>query len=142
MKILMAVDGSKHSLAAVDCLVEQARRYREPPKVELVTVHLPVPKLPRMGAAVGRRQVERYYREEGEAMLAGAKRRLARAKIAYRAHVLVGPIAETIVRRAKAERCDLICLGTRGRGAVVNALLGSVATRVMHLSEVPVLLAK
>jgi len=76
MKILLAVDGSKYSLDAVDCLIEHADWYREKPAVELLTVHLPVPKLPRMHLVVGKNQIERYYREEGEAMQAGAKKKL------------------------------------------------------------------
>jgi hypothetical protein len=54
MKILLAVDGSKHSLKAVDALIAQASWYREAPQVELVTVHLPVPKLRGMGVVVGK----------------------------------------------------------------------------------------
>ena len=73
MKILVAVDGSKPSLKAVQLLVEHCDWYRSAPGVELVTVHLPVPRLPRMGAAVGKDQIERYYKEEGEAMLAKAR---------------------------------------------------------------------
>jgi nucleotide-binding universal stress UspA family protein len=46
MKILLAVDGSKSSLKAVDHLVEHASWFREAPAIELLTVHLPVPKLP------------------------------------------------------------------------------------------------
>ena len=45
MKILLAVDGSKHSLKAVKTLIDHAGWYREKPAVELVNVHLPVPKL-------------------------------------------------------------------------------------------------
>ena len=33
-------------------------------------------------------------------------------------------------------------MGTRGHGAVANMLIGSVATKVLHLVEVPVLLVK
>ena len=75
MKILVAVDGSKHSLHAVEALVDHADWYREQPQVELVTVHLPVPKLPRMGAAVGKKQIAAYYKQEGEARLASARRK-------------------------------------------------------------------
>ena len=42
MKILLAVDGSKGSLAAVQCLIDHADWYRGKPEVMLVTVHLPV----------------------------------------------------------------------------------------------------
>jgi nucleotide-binding universal stress UspA family protein len=142
MKVLIAVDGSKQSLDAVQCLVDHADWYRERPKVELLTVHLPVPKLPRMGMAVGKGQIQRYYREEGEARLAAARRRLDAAGIEYTATVLVGPVAETIVKRAKDARCDLIYIGTRGMTAVGKALLGSTATKVMHISDTPVLLVR
>ena len=142
MKVLIAVDGSKQSLDAVQCLVEHADWYREKPKVDLLTVHLPVPKLPRMGMAVGKSQIQRYYKEEGEARLAAARRRLDAAGIEYTPTVLVGPVAETIVKRAKEARCDLIYIGTRGMTAVGKALLGSTATKVMHISDTPVLLVR
>jgi nucleotide-binding universal stress UspA family protein len=142
MKVLIAVDGSKHSLAAVQCLIDHAGWYREKPEVELLTVHLPVPKLPRMGLAVSKSQIEKYYQEEGEAQLAAARRRLTAAGIGHKATVLVGPIAETIVKRAKDTRCDLIYIGTRGMTEVGKALMGSTATKVLHMSDTPVLLVK
>jgi nucleotide-binding universal stress UspA family protein len=142
MKILLAVDGSKYSIDAVNCLIEHADWYREKPAVELLTVHLPVPKLPRMGLVVGKNQIERYYREEGEAMLAGAKKKLDAAGIRYNASILVGPVAETIVAHARKTRCDLIFIGTHGRTAAGNMLLGSIATKVLHIASVPVLLVR
>jgi nucleotide-binding universal stress UspA family protein len=142
MRILVAVDGSKHSLSAVQCLIDQAGWYREKPEVQLVTVHLPVPKLPGMGAAVGKNQIQKYYEQEGGARLAAAKRKLGAARIPYEATVLVGPVAESIVRHARARRCDLIVIGTRGMTAFGNALVGSTATKVLHISDIPVLLVK
>ena len=142
MKILIAVDGSKPSLDAVQSLVLHAGWYRDKPRVELVTVHLPVPKLPGMGAAVGKGQIEQYYKEEGETRLAAAKKMLDSAGIPYEAQVLVGPIAESIVKHAKAKRCDLIYIGTRGMSELGKALVGSTATKVLHISEIPVLLVK
>ena len=142
MKILLAVDGSKYSLDAVSCLVEHADWYRDKPEVELIAIHLPVPKLPRMGMVVGKSQIERYYQEEGEQMLAAAKKKLDAAGIGYDARVLVGPVAETIVEHAKKKGCDLIYIGTHGRSATGKLLLGSVALKVLQLSSIPVLLVK
>jgi nucleotide-binding universal stress UspA family protein len=142
MKILLAVDGSKPSLEAAKLLVGHADWYREKPEVELVTVHLPVPKLGNMGAAVSKAQIERYYREEGEQNLAAAKKLLERAGLDFEARVLIGPIAETIARHAKSSRCDLIMIGSRGRTAIADALIGSTASKVLHISDVPVLLAR
>jgi nucleotide-binding universal stress UspA family protein len=142
MKILIAVDGSKNSLHAVQCLVDHAGWYRSKPEVELLTVHLPVPKLPRMGLAVGKSQLQEYYAEEGAAQLAPAKRKLDAAGIKYKATVLVGPVAESIVKRAKDARCDIIYIGTRGMSDLGKALVGSTANKVVHLADIPVLLVR
>jgi nucleotide-binding universal stress UspA family protein len=142
MKILLAVDGSKSSLDAVDCLIEHADWYREKPKVELLTVHLPVPKLPRMGLVVGKNQLKQYYEDEGTAAQAMARKKLELSGIEYRASILVGPVAETIVQHAGKTRCDLILIGSHGRTAAGNLLLGSIATKVLHLSNTPVLLVR
>ena len=136
MKILLAVDGSAHSLDAVKCVVDHADWYREKPQVELVTVHRPVPKLPRMGVAVGKTQIERYYQEEGEQALVEAKKLLERAGLRYEPRILVGDPAEVIVKHAKQSRADVICVGTPSKW------IGSTANKVMNLSEVPVLLVK
>jgi len=136
MKILLAVDGSKHSLDAVKCVIDHADWYRDKPQVELVTVHRPVPKLPGMRMVVGKSQIERYYREEGEEALAEAKKLLERAGVPYEPRILVGDPAEMLARHAKSAGCDLVCIGSPA------ALIGSTATKVLHISPVPVLLVK
>lgn len=142
MKILLAVDGSKYALDAVASLIEHADWYREKPVVELLNVRPPLPRLPRMGMVVGKNQIKRYYEEEGEAALAAAKKKLDAAGVEYASRILVGPVAETIVRHASKTRCDLIFIGTHGRTEAVNMLLGSTATKVLHLSNTPVLLVR
>ena len=138
MRILIAVDGSKPSLKAVQLLIDHCDWYRSRPQVELIAVHLPVPAVGRLPKA----QLERYYVEEGAKMLAPAKRKLDAAGIQYQPHVLVGPVAEAIVKHAKDKRCDLIYIGTRGMSELGKALMGSTATKVLHISDVPVLLVK
>ena len=142
MKILLAVDGSKPSMDSVKLLIDHADWYREKPEVELLTVHLPLPKLGGMSAVVGKKQIDDYYREEGEKCLAEAKKALERAGISYQPRILVGPIAETIAKHAKDSGSDLIYIGTHGRTGITGALLGSTASKVLHISDVPVLLVK
>lgn len=142
MKILIAVDGSEQALAAVQCVIEHASWYRDKPSVELVTVHLPVPQLPGLGVVVGKEQLRRYYREEGEARIAAAAKKLDAAGISFTPHILVGSIAEQIVEQAEAANCDLICIASRGMSALGKALIGSTATKVLNLSDLPVLLVK
>jgi nucleotide-binding universal stress UspA family protein len=142
MKILLAVDGSNHSLKAVKRLVAFAGHYRESPQVELVYVQPPVPKLPNLRKVVSVRQIRRYYEEEGWAALSRAKKLLKVSGLRHIAQILVGPVAESIVKEAVRTRCDLIVIGTRGMSAVANLLLGSTATRVLNISPLPVLLVK
>jgi len=136
MKILLAVDGSAHSLEAVRCLIDQAARYREPPAIEVLTVHRPVPMLPGMGKVVSAADIERYYSEEGAQALAEATKLLDRARVPYRSQVLVGEPGEAIVKRAKEGRFDLVCLGTPAKW------IGSTTYKVMSHAEVPVLVVK
>lgn len=141
MNILLAIDGSDISLRAVDSLVAHVRWFHEPPTIHLLHVHLPIP----VGFALhqlGHDAIDRYYREEGESVLTPAKERLTGAALDVVLHVHVGHPAQTIVKLASDLGCELICLGTHGRGALGTALLGSVAARVLQLSTVPVLLAK
>lgn len=142
MKILLAVDGSKASLDAVRNVIDHAGELREPPAIELVTVHRPVPRVGGLGAGVSKSQIESYYEEEGGKMLAAAKKLLDGAGVSYQAHVLVGDPAEIIVRHCRKSRCDLIALGAKGRSALGDMLLGSTASKVLHLSDIPVLLIK
>jgi len=142
MKILLAVDGSKHSLKAVKTLIAHADWYRETPAVELVNVHLPVPRIRGMSAVVGASQIRRYYDREGKVALSKARKLLDAKGIKYSAHILVGPVAETIVRQARLTRCDFVMMGTRGMSAAASLLLGSCASRVVNISPIPVLLVK
>lgn len=142
MKILLAVDGSRPALDAVKCLIEHLDWYHGKPSVELITVHPPVPQLPGLGSVVGRSQLKRYYEEEGAEALTQAKKVLEGAGVPYNAQVLVGDAAERIVRHAEAERCDLVYIGNRGMSAAGNLPIGSVASKVLNLSSVPVLLVK
>ena len=71
----------------------------------------------------------------------------------FRARVPAGVGADTVLRHARknvweeivdaAEHdVDLIVMGTHGREGVARALLGSVAERVAHHAEVPVMLVR
>jgi nucleotide-binding universal stress UspA family protein len=50
------------------------------------------------------------------------------------------PIRTALIRQIEAGHHDLVVMGSRGRGAVRSALLGSVSHFVLHHSPVPVLI--
>jgi len=141
VKILLAVDGSEPSIRATRNVVEAARLYREPMEVELVTVHLPIPQIGGLfSTVVSKQMVEQYYKEEGAQALAASESILAEAGIAHASRTLVGNIAETLAEHADRTRCRMIYMGTRGMSALPNLVMGSIATKVVHLALVPVVL--
>lgn len=60
------------------------------------------------------------------------------AEFVHRTIELGGP-ARSIAEVGREEDADLIVVGSRGRGAVAEILLGSVATRLLHVARRPVL---
>jgi nucleotide-binding universal stress UspA family protein len=141
-KILIAVDGSSHSAKVAKAAIRQAAACRQAPELHLIYVHLPVPTLGGLIKPVGHEALQRYYREEGEDALRGAKKLFDRAELKCSLHIMVGPIAESLVGEAKKLKCDLIIMGTHGMGAVSGMLLGSVATKTVHLAHCPVMLIR
>jgi nucleotide-binding universal stress UspA family protein len=141
-RILIALDGSSHSAKVAKAAIEQAVAYKQRPELHLAYVHLPVPTLGGLIKPVGHEALQRYYREEGEDALRGAKRLFDRAKLECTLHIMVGPVAETLAAEAKKLKCDLLVMGTHGMGAMSGLLLGSVATKTVHLSRCPVMLIR
>jgi len=141
-RILIAVDGSSHSAKVAKAVIQQVSAYKQPPELHLAYVHPPVPTLGGLIKPIGHEALQRYYREEGEDALRAAKKLLDRAKLACTMHILVGPIAESLVGAAKKLKCDLIVMGTHGMGAVSGMLLGSVATRTVQRAHCPVVLIR
>jgi len=142
MRVLLAVDGSKCSLQGVKNLIAHARWYRTKPHVELVNVRPLLPYERRVSHVLGAEEVRRYYRQEGEKALAGAKKLLDAASINYRTHISIGSAADTIAKAAKDLRCDLIMMGTHGRTLAGQVVLGSVALKVLQTAGVPVQLVR
>jgi len=140
LNVLLPVDGSESAARATQKLIETLRWYKEQPGIDLLAVHLPVPRFPNMGVVISNEMLERYYADECEAMLAPSKKALDAAGVKYTAHTLVGAIAESIVEQAKRSGSNMIYMGTRGMTALSNMVLGSVTTRVLHLAHIPVVL--
>jgi nucleotide-binding universal stress UspA family protein len=140
LKVLLPVDGSKSATRATKKLIKTLGWYKEPPRVDLLTVHLPVQRLQNMTFFVSKAMLEHYYAEECKEMLAPRRKALDAAGVKYTVHTLVGSIAESIVEQAKRSGSNMIYMGTRGMTALSNMALGSVATRVLHLAHIPVVL--
>lgn len=139
-RILIAVDGSKNAERAVQHVIDLTTR-RGPIEVHLLNVQPPI-ESGEVRRFVSKATIDAYYRDEGTAALAGAEALLKQAGCPYVAHIEAGHFAETIADHARRHGCDRIVMGTRGMSTLGNWLLGSVATKVIHLVDVPVTLIK
>ena len=139
-KILLAVDGSEHCKRAIEKVIELSATMRTPAAVHVLNVqHAPIV----YGLAevyLNKDRAEESIKQAGQSIVDEAVEILRNAGLAPAEEVAIGEIAPVIARRAREQHCDLIAMGTRGMGAVGTLVLGSVATKVIHLSETPVLL--
>jgi len=140
-KILVAVDGSENSGRVVDFLLKTKGWYKDAVEVQLLNVQMPVAGV-NVKMFISQDSLNEYYRDEGTAALKQARGKLDGAGLAYAHHIGVGDPAEVIVEYAKAKGCDQIMMGSRGLGSVSGLVLGSVATKVLHLTGVPVTLIR
>jgi nucleotide-binding universal stress UspA family protein len=140
--ILVATDGSQHADKAVALALEMAGSAR-------LTALLVVPDygmaefseatlgsgtdlhhLRTKLAAEGRRKLDEVLTRHGE-RAARVERVVQVSDYAY----------QEIVDTAERLHCDLIVMGSRGRGALSAMLLGSHTQRVLTLAKAPVLVA-
>jgi nucleotide-binding universal stress UspA family protein len=137
-KILLAIDGSDYSKRAEDFLI---KHISDIGPVEVVVLNVQPPPETR-AHAMHPDTVMAELRKEGERVLAEPCRQLDAARIPYQARIEFGNIGRSIVEVAREEGCAQIIMGTQGRGALADLLLGSVATNVLRLTGVPVTLVK
>lgn len=142
MKILVATDGSKQALHAVQYAADLVPQLRSATStVTLISVHDDAG-LRHAKAFVGSESVADYLRELSEKELAPAQKLLDAAGIKHDMEICTGPVAQSIVDAGSKGKFDLIVLGSKGRSAVADLLLGSVAQRVLATALQPVLLVK
>ena len=135
MKILLAIDGSPCSEAAVE---EVARRpWPEDGEFRIVSVVEPPGALvaePYMGIGGYFEEVERLKRKQAEEILATAAAALrdgaGTARLSITTEVLTGSPKRAIVEEAEAWGADLVVVGSHGYHTWERLLLGSVSQSV------------
>lgn len=136
-KILVPVDGSPCALRAVRWA---ARKVQELPDTQLIVlyVHAPLPS----SRLVTRTMIADHQDRLAHQALHPVRVVLTKAKVGAEFCFRTGEPGAMIAEFAQKSRCREIVMGTRGLGHVAGLLLGSVATKVIHLSKVPVTLVK
>jgi nucleotide-binding universal stress UspA family protein len=141
MKILVTIDGSKHALKAFRHAIDLASKLKEPAQFTLLSVHDDVA-LRHASRFVGQQAVDEYLAEISAQDMKGALTAARKAGIDVDRQTAVGHVAWTIADIARKGRFDLLVMGTKGRSAFGDWVVGSVAQRVAELSTVPVLLVR
>lgn len=133
-------DGSEHAIRALALAINEAKERHTQPKLLVLNVQLP------LSADVSRfidgKTIDDFHREAGEKALASSKDLLDASGVAHTLHILVGPVAHTIASFAATQDCSMIIMGTRGHTSVTGLIMGSVTTRLLHETTLPVLLTK
>jgi len=134
-KILIPVDGSEHALRAVKYACSIVKNGIAA-QLHLLNVqeHLDG----KIQAYLSLEKIKAIETASAEAALHPARQILEDADIVYIASTRIGPIAKCIADYVADEKCDSIIIGTHGRGALSNLILGSIMNKVIHLVQVPV----
>jgi nucleotide-binding universal stress UspA family protein len=135
--ILLPVDASPCARAAARYALENILAAEAEFDVRLMHVLHAIP--PRAASAVGRDIVEGYYRSETQRAFGAVCRRFDAAKIHYQRVVKIGDAGAAIAQYARTRNADLIVMGTHGRGAATQLLLGSATQGVLAVPGAPVL---
>ena len=145
-KILYATDLSENSSYAFFYAIDLAQRHNA--KIVILHVIEPIPgHVERRFGSVGREVEEQRQKETAELI----KTRLREfctnieaqtgnrcLELVSNILVHVGLAVEEILNTADKEKCDVIVLGTHGKGFLAHTFLGSVASSVLHRTRKPV----
>jgi nucleotide-binding universal stress UspA family protein len=140
-RILIATDGSRLSRKAAEEGIALARSL----DASVVGFHARMPvTLPYKPLVALPRKTSERMEKPG---IAAARRYLAtietlaqQAGVAFKGVDVVGPYpADSIVKVAKKEKCDLIVMASRGRRGLARLVLGSETNHVLVHSRIPVL---
>jgi len=135
-RIVVAVDGSKHSQRALDYTNELATTYGS----SVWIVHA----FPQTSDLFGYDEYEKMVAQRelaGQAIINAAREKLDQS-IDIREELLEGPAAEAILSVAEARQSSLIIMGTRGLGTLQGLLFGSVSSKVAQYASCPVMLVR
>jgi nucleotide-binding universal stress UspA family protein len=137
-KICCPVDFSEPSRLAMDQSAELARRY----EAELTLIHVYDPSKAASTSFIPVEQVTRDVRDLQGKLETWRREAEFLAGRPVAAKTLTGDPAGVILRFARDDSCELIVMGTHGRGGLERLVLGSVAERVVRQADCPVLVTR
>jgi len=135
-RIVVPTDGSPSSQPAIDHAVELAAVHDATIHAVYVINLASFSGVPTEGTWEG---VSTALEQEGNEALVAVEKAAEKRGVAVEQVRLEGRPSRRIVEYADENDCDLIVMGTHGRGGLDRLLLGSVAERVVRAATVPVM---
>ena len=136
-KILVAVDGSEHSVKGLDIaisLVKETKKeilglFVKPNSVESL----------RYGDVFSG-----HHDEIAKKSFQSLREKCEKNNVQFRTEIRTGDVKTTIEKMTNDDymNYDMVIIGSRGRGSLKGAILGSVSKYVLDKSKVPVLIVK
>lgn len=136
-RILVAIDGSKNSLEALDEAIKLAEAF--PSKLYLVNVQ-PSFHTIHTRLFIGEEMIRDYQTELFDKAMETTVNHLEGRDIDFVALMRVGDPVYQISQLAKDLNVKYIVMGSRGMGLIRGTVLGSVSTGVLHETKIPVLI--
>jgi nucleotide-binding universal stress UspA family protein len=135
--ILVPVDGSDHSLRALDFAITIAKETDD--SILLLNVQ-PSYETPGTTKFFDKKEIESYRNEKGQEQLEAAKKKAEASGITFETKITIGSASNEINAEAKGAR--FIIMGSRGKGGIIGKVLGSVSYSVLHEAPCPVTVVK
>ena len=133
-KILVAIDGSAASDKAAEEAVRltaaaSGARFRSTLCAVIVRSSRDAPALTDLSLAPARNRVD-DWEERKERIFYVVDKAAGEANVHLRKEIIYGEIDEALLKFAEQEECDVIVIGSSGKGRVMRVLRGSISTRV------------
>lgn len=137
----MPIDNSERATRALQYAIRLAKEIG-PAELHIVHAHgLPLV-YGEIAVYLMEKEAQQMLRQHSDDILNPAIKMAKASGITFSSEILVGDPPAAIVKCAEERSCDAIIMGTRGMGVIGNLVMGSVATKVIHLTKLPVTLVK
>ncbi|MFG6116706.1 universal stress protein [Halobacillus sp. MO56] len=134
-KYLVPVDGSEHSLRALEYAIEHAKETGS----GILLVHVqPEYNTHNIRRFITKEQIKEYQQEMADEAFQATEPLLSNSDVPVEKVMLIGIASDEICRLARKEKVKGIIMGSRGLGRVKGSVLGSISYSVLHTADVPV----
>ncbi len=137
-QILLAVDGSEHSLRSAKEAGDLARAM----KSEILRIVVAFDSIPPYLGEPYMQQAITARMKEANAVLQKAQDAVGKIPGEIHTELIEGPAAEAIINVAKTRGSTVIVMGWRGLSAIAELVLGSTSHKVVSHAPCPVLIIR